>query len=167
MICEEIPVILDIRRQKLRQPLIWCFGTVEIRTEATPCHLGGVRHWLVCPGCGRRCLVIYQGLRCRLCLGARYCSEHLSLAAWRRQPFASCAAASVRIPAPRWHCRPDQKACTGALTCAAAGNLRPLSRSTSSKRWARSQGASSILGDDAQVMAAGKAEAGSGLLMER
>ena len=36
--------------------------------------LGGERLWFACPGCGRRCAVLYGGrrFRCRLCVGAPY-----------------------------------------------------------------------------------------------
>ena len=40
--------------------------------------LGGERLWLACPGCGRRCLVLYGGrrFRCRRCVGLPYASQH-------------------------------------------------------------------------------------------
>jgi hypothetical protein len=39
---------------------------------------GGERLWFACPGCGRRCAVLYGGrrFRCRLCVGAPYGSQH-------------------------------------------------------------------------------------------
>src|SRR3954452_14648094 len=38
---------------------------------------GGERLWFACPGCGRRCAVLYDGrrFRCRLCVGAPYGSQ--------------------------------------------------------------------------------------------
>jgi hypothetical protein len=49
---------------------------VPITTTAM--HLGGVRHWFVCPSCWRRCRILYGGryFRCRLCRGARYESQY-------------------------------------------------------------------------------------------
>jgi hypothetical protein len=39
--------------------------------------LGGERLWLACPGCGRRCAVLYGGrrFRCRRCVAAPYGSQ--------------------------------------------------------------------------------------------
>jgi len=39
--------------------------------------LGGERLWFACPGCGRRCAVLYGGcrFRCRLCVDAPYGSQ--------------------------------------------------------------------------------------------
>lgn len=44
----------------------------------TPVHFGGSRHWFECPSCGRRCRVLYGGVRfrCRLCRGAAYESQY-------------------------------------------------------------------------------------------
>jgi hypothetical protein len=38
---------------------------------------GGERLWFACPGCGRRCAVLYGGrrFRCRLCVGVPYGSQ--------------------------------------------------------------------------------------------
>jgi len=40
--------------------------------------LGGERLWFACPGCGRRCAVLYGGrrFRCRLCVALPYPSQH-------------------------------------------------------------------------------------------
>jgi hypothetical protein len=40
--------------------------------------LGGERLWFACPGCGRRCQVLYGGrrFRCRRCVGLPYASQH-------------------------------------------------------------------------------------------
>jgi hypothetical protein len=45
---------------------------------ATPMHLGGFRQWFECLSCGRRCRILYGGVRfrCRLCRGARYKSQY-------------------------------------------------------------------------------------------
>jgi len=51
----------------------------RIPLDRTPCHLGGERHWLRCPDCGRRVAVLYLDqwslLTCRVCLGAVYQSQ--------------------------------------------------------------------------------------------
>ena len=54
---------------------------------------GGSRHWFSCPSCGRRCRLIYGGLRfrCRLCWHALYESQYES------EP--------MRISAMRWRIR--------------------------------------------------------------
>ena len=38
---------------------------------------GGERLWFACPGCGRRCAVLYgaRRFRCRLCIGVPYGSQ--------------------------------------------------------------------------------------------
>jgi hypothetical protein len=42
-----------------------------IHIAKTPCHFGGDRKWLVCPGCGSNALVLYivNRFRCRKCHG--------------------------------------------------------------------------------------------------
>jgi hypothetical protein len=54
---------------------------------------GGVRRWICCPGCQRRCRILYGGdrLRCRLCLGLRYRSQMMQVqdrADYRRHKLA-------------------------------------------------------------------------------
>ncbi len=50
----------------------------EITLTYTDQHFGGRRVWFECPGCGRRCAILYAGNRflCRLCHGLRYESDH-------------------------------------------------------------------------------------------
>jgi hypothetical protein len=54
-------------------------GLTELAAwRITPLHFGGVRYWIACPRCARRCRVLYWGverLRCRLCLELRYASQ--------------------------------------------------------------------------------------------
>jgi hypothetical protein len=58
----------------------------------TNCHFGGVRHWLRCKWCGRRCAIVY-GLSsdgyfaCRRCLKLGYSGEAEDLIGrlWRKQ----------------------------------------------------------------------------------
>jgi hypothetical protein len=62
-------------------------GTEFAPWHVMPLHLGGVRRWLGCPGCGRRCRALYQGgavLRCRLCLGLKYRTQNM-------QPAERCS----------------------------------------------------------------------------
>lgn len=54
----------------------------EIAILTTAQHMGGVRQWWKCPGCGRRCAILYapEGdnfFDCRKCLGLTYRSQHL------------------------------------------------------------------------------------------
>jgi hypothetical protein len=58
----------------------------------TNCHFGGVRHWVRCKWCGRRCAIIYgvssDGyFACRRCLRLGYSSEAEDLIGrlWRKQ----------------------------------------------------------------------------------
>jgi hypothetical protein len=48
---------------------------VRVAFDYTPCHLGGSRRWFLCPGCGRRCAILYP-VKCRVCLKLIYASEH-------------------------------------------------------------------------------------------
>lgn len=53
----------------------------------TPQPFGGQRHWFLCPGCSRRCCVLYltANILCRKCLGVNYQSERTSAwTGWRR-----------------------------------------------------------------------------------
>jgi hypothetical protein len=55
-------------------------GLQPITLTWTPCHYGGERPWWQCPGCHRRCGILY--LRrvwvCRLCAGLAYWSTRVS-----------------------------------------------------------------------------------------
>ncbi len=53
-----------------------------VRLTRTPCNFGKFRVWFACPGCGRRCAVLYGLLgrfRCRGC-------HHLTYASTRQRP---------------------------------------------------------------------------------
>jgi len=59
---------------------------IPVAWTTTPCHFGGVRHWLICPSadCGRRTRELYftpnpYALLCRICSGCTYPSQHESL----------------------------------------------------------------------------------------
>lgn len=70
MICEWA-LRVDIR--KLGQALpkhLPVYGEL-IRTTTTPCHLGGLRYWFLCPSCDRRCAILYPH-QCRKCVNGRY-----------------------------------------------------------------------------------------------
>lgn len=55
-------------------------GVVEqrVQTQASPCHLGGQRHWFTCPQCSKRVAVLYAPGRyfaCRRCGGLCYATQ--------------------------------------------------------------------------------------------
>jgi len=52
-----------------------------IQTTSTPCHLGGSRHWFLCPRCNNRCAILYanKSYACRKCHGLRYSVERQGL----------------------------------------------------------------------------------------
>ena len=62
-----------------------------VRLVRTKPRFGGERVWFACPGCGRRCRVLFGGarFRCRTCSGLRYGSHAQARA---------CAAWGVRCP---------------------------------------------------------------------
>jgi hypothetical protein len=57
---------------------------------------GGERPWFACPGCGRRCAVLYRAprFRCRACVGATYASQYVSKGG---RPFHRARAIRVRL----------------------------------------------------------------------
>lgn len=52
----------------------------SIHVTKTPCHLGGLRHWWLCPRCDKRCAILYGGavFICRKCAGLHYPIQHAS-----------------------------------------------------------------------------------------
>jgi hypothetical protein len=47
----------------------------RVQLDYTPCPFGGVRRWFECPGCGRRCALLFcveELFRCRVCHGLAY-----------------------------------------------------------------------------------------------
>lgn len=48
-----------------------------VHFDHTPMHFGGMRQWFRCPGCNRRCRVLYGGSRfyCRRCCRLGYASQ--------------------------------------------------------------------------------------------
>lgn len=50
----------------------------RVQTQASPCHLGGQRHWFTCPRCSKRVAVLYAPGRyfaCRECGGLGYATQ--------------------------------------------------------------------------------------------
>lgn len=78
MICDRAAQV-DIRAYHGGWPLIPVPGGDFIRVTSTRCHFGGERLWFVCPGCQRRCAIVYLSTgTCRTCAGGRYETESLS-----------------------------------------------------------------------------------------
>jgi len=52
----------------------------EVLTTQTPCHLGGQRHWWLCPYCHNRCAILYCGavFTCRTCAKLHHPIQHAS-----------------------------------------------------------------------------------------
>ncbi len=65
-----------------------------IQLDTTPCHMGGERHWFLCParGCGRRVAILYGGsvFACRHCHRLAYPSQ-------REKPWDRAARRATRI----------------------------------------------------------------------
>ena len=107
---------IDIRKSPLRleeaSEIMVAGQWVQI--TATPCHLGGQRYWFLCPGCGRRCAILYPQ-RCRICIKGRYWSELLTpdrrkvdkAVQWRRalgqDRDGTLARFPPKPPRMRWH----------------------------------------------------------------
>jgi hypothetical protein len=55
----------------------WTEVVEPVRLLRTAQPFGGERAWFACPGCSRRCAVLYGGrkFRCRLCVGVPYGSQ--------------------------------------------------------------------------------------------
>jgi hypothetical protein len=73
-------VVLDYRSRNANE---WQAQNYPVRLTATPCHLGGVRQWFLCPalGCGRRVAKLYGGaiFACRHCHQLAYPSQREGL----------------------------------------------------------------------------------------
>jgi hypothetical protein len=53
----------------------------KVSIDWTSCNLGGQRPWFKCPGCDRRCALLYLAsdeFRCRLCHGLTYTTSQAS-----------------------------------------------------------------------------------------
>lgn len=50
----------------------------SVHVTQTHCHLGGLRHWWLCPRCDKRCAILYGGavFVCRKCARLHYPSQH-------------------------------------------------------------------------------------------
>jgi hypothetical protein len=57
----------------------WKDESYPVYLTTTPCHMGGERHWFLCParGCGQRVAVLYGGgiFACRKCCQLAYPSQ--------------------------------------------------------------------------------------------
>ena len=57
----------------------WQDESYPVHLDTTPCHLGGERHWFICParGCSRRVAILYGGaiFACRHCYRLAYPSQ--------------------------------------------------------------------------------------------
>lgn len=79
---------------------VWDRGVstrLAVSVDLTDQRLGGVRPWLLCPGCGaRRARLLLDGLRigCRACMRARYSSQ-LARRSPRRQLRSPAEGAST------------------------------------------------------------------------
>lgn len=62
----------------------WTSVEEDVAFSWTPTAFGGERRWLLCPGCGRRCRLLYGGarFRCRRCQRLVYESQYE--APWER-----------------------------------------------------------------------------------
>jgi hypothetical protein len=70
-------VILDYRQRDRGGE--WQPERYPVYLDTTPCHMGGERHWFLCParGCGRRVAILYGGaiFACRHCYRLAYTSQ--------------------------------------------------------------------------------------------
>ena len=73
MICEQIPQlrIWDVAEASSGLVIVY---DIPVEITQTPCHLGGLRNWFLCPKCGRRCAILYL-IVCRKCINGRYSVE--------------------------------------------------------------------------------------------
>lgn len=75
-------VILTYRHKKSGGD--WKDESYPVYLTTTPCHMGGERHWFLCParGCGKRVAVIYGGgiFACRKCYRLAYPSQREDVA---------------------------------------------------------------------------------------
>lgn len=75
----------------------------------TQCHFGGTRPWFGCPGCGRRCAVLFlrpMGFACNSCGGLSYMSQRegeLARGARARNKAASRLCTGSRRPKGMQH----------------------------------------------------------------
>jgi hypothetical protein len=71
------PQAVNLEYQAYRPGEAWQTIRERVELGRTPCTFGGARRWFICPGCGRRCALLYcvGGLfRCRHCHDLAYCS---------------------------------------------------------------------------------------------
>ncbi len=74
----EVERVVLIYRFRRRADVDWQDVEQAVRTEHTACTYGGVRHWWLCPSCGRRVAILYgpgQHYACRHCWNLAYSSQ--------------------------------------------------------------------------------------------
>jgi len=85
-------ILLDYRHRDYGGE--WIPHRYPVNLDATPCHMGGARHWFLCPnrGCERRVAILYGGefFACRHCYRLAYPSQ-------RETPFERAARRADRI----------------------------------------------------------------------
>lgn len=120
-------VVLDYRQRDHGGE--WQAEKYPVYLDTTPCHMGGVRHWFICParGCGRRVAMLYGGavFACRHCHRLAYPSQ-------REKPGDRAARRADRIRDKMgwdglvafWKAvtGANLRECTGALMSGFAGN---------------------------------------------
>jgi hypothetical protein len=86
----------------------------RIEIDSTPCNYGGWRYWFCCPGCRRRCAVLYikHHVRCRICHGLIFESQsqhdfdrRVSQARKRRTKLGGKASLEADFPPKPKHMR--------------------------------------------------------------
>jgi hypothetical protein len=82
---EQLRCTVTISGASTRGPDSIRLASQDLKLEATPQPLGGVRWWLRCFGCGGRCATIYLAppapdLRCRRCCELTYMSQRVARA---------------------------------------------------------------------------------------
>ncbi len=74
---EQGRVILDYHHRERGGD--WHDESYPVYLDTTPCHMGGERHWFLCPvrGCGRRAAILHGGaiFACRHCYQLAYPSQ--------------------------------------------------------------------------------------------
>lgn len=82
MVKRTVDQFQEISVRKLRpsagQLITYWYGE-NVEIVWTPCRFGGEQPWYLCPGCGRRTVVLYRGrhIACRHCLNLAYPSQRI------------------------------------------------------------------------------------------
>lgn len=107
MICDG-KATLDVRRLWCKDISAFTQRGIRISIVRTPGPLGGMRKWLLCPRCKRRCVLLYRNdYVCRICAKGRYRSELASphqrklLKAFKTREQLGQTAGGIVAPFPR------------------------------------------------------------------